>query len=548
MGENTHMRMICHGQLVVDERLLGELVRSWPADGSCPEVRIHFAFQLAGGGPKPPTSDAVTFAKNEMARLLLELGCDLAQTTQVVDKLVKLCGVAAIKHALRQREAVNKLSQLERLAQAHGMTLPKHNSADLKKSNANQQRQNRQQIRQQMVMASDYQLGKSACFNQDDTECKIIDTIKHAASGVMLCDKPQAEPWLQNTSCISQDELGLMILGTCGNQAEHKCTHHTIPATTREGSPVIISACLHQLGNKGVKIHTPKGANVAIESATVFAVTMFRDELDSSTWEEILKSPVKVSVDLLGRSQIQIAMITAPWGRSWSNEHGKCTPDQAKSFQYHMRVLSDALDGIFKSSGMHGVYCVPKTDSHEINKDYAIIWMDLDLPALQVTAAASPYGMGLIRVTKGTAEKTSRGIRVKATSFADAHKAFKPDVDVPAQIQVNFLAKVAPLPTGVTQESLRTWLEKLSIPAKPLKPLGPKAWMIGCATKFQEQWLAWDTDVILVTWLQEKNKPKPPAILAERHQGTRNQVHKPLRTFLHQTIHGRIGFPAMVAQ
>eukprot|EP00438_Fugacium_kawagutii_P033239 Skav228423 [mRNA] locus=scaffold1325:267313:272607:+ [translate_table: standard] len=514
MEDDSHMRMVSRGKMLVDERKLGDIIDEdrYPSD----ELRIHFVLQLRGGGFQTPKPDAVTTTKNDLARLFLQLGCELQETSQTVEKLVQLNGIAAIKHALRMREPADKLSQLERLARTNGLTLPSYHVSELKRNNANQQRQNKQKIKTREVVVSDYKLATGVFKNQDGTDCQILDQIKHAASGVMLSSRAQAEPWLQHTSKISQDELGILIMGCCDNPDALGCTKHSIPANTVDGSPVIIAGCLHQLGNKNVEVVNPKGAEVALEDSTVVAVTVYRDELDGQTWKEVTKSPVKGALELLAKSQITVSMLASPWGRTWANEHGKCTPDQAKSFQFHMRVWTSALESILRSSGSFGTYCTPKTENRETSSEYMIIWLDADLQTLKVKAAACQFGMGIVRVTKGKAERTSRGIRVKSANYAEAHKILKPGIEVPSQVNVRYMAKISPLPNGATQESIKAWLTKLNIAAKPLKPLGPKSWMIGRENKFDDQWLTWNTCVVLVTWLQEKAQPKNAPIVAGR--------------------------------
>lgn len=486
---------------------------------------------MRGGGKGTPKADAITNTKINLARLFLSLGCELQQTTRTVEQLLKQSGIPAIKHALRQRDPAGKLTELEKLAVATGITLPKLNTAELKRNQSNQNRQNRLQLRMQDVSAADYVLAPGVAQNADGSKCPIIDTIKHAATGVIFA---YAEPWLRQTTKLSQDELALLILGGCNQGKDEACTTYSIPATTTDGSPVILSVCMHQLGNKQVQLVRPKGAKVDMGVSTVCAVTVFKDEVDQQTWSDLLHAPVKVALELLARSHGQVAPIVAPWGRSWFNQHGKCTPQQAKSLQFHMRLQSDQVETALRASGMTGAYCVPKTEKHEIDQDFAIIWMDQDLATIRVTAAACSYGMGLVRVTRGPQEKTSLGIRVKAKAFSDAHQALKPQLDIPVHIQIHHIAKIAPLPLGVIQESLKTWLTQAGLQAKPLKPFGSKAWLLGFQEKIQEQWLSWNNTVVLIEWAQEKKLQHAPPVLAGRLPKTDKQISDATDPWMHE--------------
>lgn len=211
MEENTRLRMICRGKVLIDERRLGDVVDE--DNHPCPELKIHYVLQLHGGGVKQQKPDSVTTTKNDLARLFLQIGCELHQTTQAVENLIKMNGIAAIKHAMRQKAAASKLGQLERLAECCGVKLPPHNVAELKRNHANQARQQKQKIRTQLIDVNDYKLAPGTFKNQDGTSCQVLESIKHAANGVMLRSPQQAEAWLQHTTRISQDELGLLILG-----------------------------------------------------------------------------------------------------------------------------------------------------------------------------------------------------------------------------------------------------------------------------------------------------------------------------------------------
>ena len=70
--------------------------------------------------------------------------------------------------------------------------------------------------------------------------------------GVVLVDPSAAKPFLGIPPLV-QHELGMVVLGAnCPSQDANACQPISVPATTSEGSKVIVSACLHQVGSTKV--------------------------------------------------------------------------------------------------------------------------------------------------------------------------------------------------------------------------------------------------------------------------------------------------------
>ena len=365
------------------------------------------------------------------------------------------------------------------------------------------------------IDASSFKLQQGFFRNQDGTECVQIDCIQAGKCGIKLMNPKDAFPWLQNEHCISQDELAVLILGSCPSSDGNKCSRIKTPAYDCNGQPVLLSTCLHNLGSQPIVISEQKtAADVAVMSTIVFSVTAFKDELDSAKWEELLHTPVKVCFELLAQSGCKLTLPWPPWGRSWRNSLGKSTPALSESFQVHIRVPWKDKDDVFKASGISGVYTAPKTEDHHIDPNYAIVWLDGSVADLKVKAATCHDHCGLVKLVKSNGKKVSRGIRFPQEHFAKYHAILKPGVLVPKQMQCNHFARLTPTPVGASQEEVQAWLLEVSWEARPIKPLGSHSWLIGAETRFQGTFAMWNDQMLILTWLPPRNRVSEKVIVA----------------------------------
>lgn len=154
---------------------------------------------------------------------------------------------------------------------------------------------------------------------------------------------------------------------------------------------------------------------------------------------------------------------------------------------------------------MSGVYVTPKTSKGAIDTSYAIVWCDQTLTQLKVTCSAMSLACGLVRITRSNAQRTSRGIRVKAGDFEAAFKQVRPGEVVPKHVKVLHMAKLTPTPVGVSMDAIKQWLEQVNLPARPIKQLGQQTWLIGFSRKVEDRWWAWNGQVMMLNFLPEKD-------------------------------------------
>ena len=164
-------------------------------------------------------------------------------------------------------------------------------------------------------MCKSVRIQKDFFLNQDGTQAKCCHNVKHGACGVALVDPEDALPWVRQEVSITQDELGLLILGRCPVSGD-KCQRLDVPAVTDREAPVLLSCCFHQLGQKDLVFKRPEDIAVTVQDSVVVSVTVFSDEVDGKAWNMALQAPVRGVFDIMKASGSLIKTKTPPWGRT----------------------------------------------------------------------------------------------------------------------------------------------------------------------------------------------------------------------------------------
>ena len=512
-GSDIALRIISRGKRVNPDRSIQEYVDPQHSHG-VPEIKFMLITGLTGGGKPAKTEDSVK-AKNALATFLLERGADLQTTSVFTEKVVTSAGQQAIHHVLQIQQPGAKLSALKKLADTLVLKLPEMNHAESQRKATVQRKIKAQQLASHTPHPSEFRLQEDFFLNQDGSPCKQIETIQAGSSGVALMTAHDAVPWLQTGNHISQDELAALVLGVCPCVNSDKCQRIIVPAYDRSNKPVLLAACLHNLGQQQLKIQeVSKAADVAVSSTTVCAITAFRDELDQSVWNQLLESPVKVCFEVLQQAGCSLTLPCAPWGRSWRSSQGQCAPAVADSFQVHIRIPWAKKDALLKTSGISGIYVTPKAEDHKLDDGFAIVWLDKSLGEIKVLAASCPKHYGLVKLVKSKGKRINRGLRFVKTDFPEMHAHLKPGIDPPLQLTCQHFGKIAPTPIGAMFDEVQAWLIEVDWQAKPIKPLGSDAWMIGAPVRFEAEWASWNNQLLLLTWFPPKGPHHTKVVVA----------------------------------
>ena len=288
--------------------------------------------------------------------------------------------------------------------------------------------------------------------------------------GVVLVDPCAAKPFLGIPPLV-QHELGMVVFGAnCPSQDANTCQPISVPATTSEGSKVIVSACLHQVGSTKVLMAHHHENRIALPDSQVLVFTTYRDEADPDAWNKLCARPVGEICDQF--KQGKKLLLGPPWARSWKSGKKKCSPDQAEQFSFLGRVPSDSLEVFCDSLGSMGC-------TFSSTNPWRVIWLHRSRQEVMLEARKLPDQVGLAR-----SPKFGVGIRVPSKSFGDHFQKLRPGDDIPHDITGQTVYKIQPCPPRLSRTdgaSLRTWLSQRGWNAKPLRALGRDTWLIASA-------------------------------------------------------------------
>lgn len=508
LGEQTSLRAVWKGHQVFEHSAF-----TMEHDPNI-VIKLFLVLQLHGGGNK---EQAIQECKNKFAVFLLSKGADMHQTTHAADVLMRSAGLQTVNKMIALSDEHDRLSGLKKLCESLHIKWPDFPKGDEAK-NQKIARNFRQSGRKITSPSADMlHLVPGTFTNEDGTETQIVSRVANGISGVCLLDPQAALPWIQEQREICSDEMAIVVLGhECPCKPSANCKQICIPAlSAHDQSPLIITGCLHNLGQKHVTFKKEDQDQVKVEETAVIAVTTYRDELPDGEWSNTVSQPVKCALTALG-IQEEDALAAPPWGRSWQHNGSKSDPKFATSIQFHARVLMSKLERFLKLSGRGGTYVAPKMDSNSADNRYAIVWVEHDPVSIAKLLVDIPSHLGPVRTMRGKGDnmKCSRGIRCKHVDFEAIFKKLKPLQELPDVRPVSKLYKIQPVPLGADQNAVTTWLKQQKIEARPIKALGHTAWLIGSTNPVSTQFLTWNGKAVMVKEIQSKHMNKQNAVMA----------------------------------
>ena len=504
--ENLHIRVVIKGKQANPDYAIGE----YTEDDTV--VKMHMVLGLHGGGKV----DAGIEAKNSFAVFMIQQGADLQQTTHLAEVMMRSVGLQTMQKTMMIERVQDRLSAFKALAAGIHATWPEFVRSDASRFQKVQNAAKNKRFVSGPIRAAQISLIPETFCNEDDTIATVQQQVVPGSSGIVLLDPSGAEPWVVDQKTISADEMCVLVLGhDCpANNGAH-CKPVQVPANNEDGKPIVIKACMHNLGQKMIKIKQCLQDDVPVSPSTVVAITIYRDELKVDEWHHVEQHPVKFALVALGISD-NSAVLTPPWGRSWQCAGSKVDPSRATSVQFHARIESSKLHTYMKASGHHGTYIVPKSDSNVPDTSYAVVWYDAAVVDLCKIMTDIPQHLGQVRIVRGKGDnaKTSRGVRCKRTDFESIFKQLRPSDTIPNVSPVTNLYKLQSCPKGASAEIVATWLGKQKIQARPLKALASTVWLIGASEDISEKFFTWNGQSIMLSRVQSKYHSKPSPVIA----------------------------------
>ena len=442
--------------------------------------------RCSGGGAKDAKYIA---AQTALAQTMLDRGMSLADASATVDKLLPKAGLSRVQRLVGIVQADNRWESLLQLANQFDVALPPTTSrvekAAIKVQAAFRKRQ------QAKVSAKDFQLQPHCFYNEDGTEATILTQLYPGCSGILLSDASEALQHIQAFQSHTLDELGIAVVGHCCPHADSCCGRQTLPALNSGGEPVLISVCLHQLGQKKLEFRCKHAATISVASATCVAFTVFGDEWDEHAWSLIRANPVRQVVKVLQASGLS-QPLRAPWGRSFRLGQQPSTAAEADSVQFHAQVATADLPLLLRRSGYNRVYLTPKTWEHALHPNWSIVWLPGDKDQVSQQAATFQSQFGLARLRK------RYGLRVETSAFPAAHRSLKPAHPLPIAVEVKQVYRISNTPPGLLAADVVAWGTAVSWLLKPLRSQGPRQWLVGAASPPPQGTLSMNGHPILI--------------------------------------------------
>ena len=493
----SHFRVIAKSRQWADESKLADLAVQ---DGSF--LTVHFVLQLKGGGSfeNGTKSGHKTQIKNALAGVFLDEGHDLSWTSKTVEEVMDKVGVKELSKILHHTGPA-KLKAAGDFVQRCGLEIPKVNAGRASQSAANAKR------KKQVTMPNpdNYKAIEGVLMNENGTPAMHLVKFGGHLNGYHLCTPQAAIPWLRQGEQLSKDELGLLVFGDLPIPTQLKHEHVTIPCLDERGRNVLVAGVLVQCGEKQIQVKKGDGHKIATDGSILVAVTWWKHDWPES-WDDICSNPYKCLRSFPGAEEILLSV----WGKSYRSGKMQTTPSAASSVQVHCLIKEDALAPFLKLSGFNLLWLTPKTKEGKPHPDWKMLWLDgsIDLQSATVTAAKLADSAGLVR------QNGRFAIRIPKTAFEEAWKLVYPQIEPPKDVDTSRIFKLESLPYGVSNKMLLEWASHNNWDMKPLRAVGPRAWMVGSGGDPPAAPLHFNGAPMLVRELQGKFHPASHPIVA----------------------------------
>eukprot|EP00435_Cladocopium_sp_Y103_P043006 s66_g12.t1 len=493
--DDSQFRLIHEGMQPAPETPIGSLKLN-----SRNHLALHFVLQLQGGGENGTKTAHRTQIKNAIAGVLLEEGHELSWTTKSVEQLMTMVGTKELSPILTQHSNAKLQTALDFLKKCN-IDIPRINTAKFSQAAA-QVKKKRQAM---MPDPANYTVIEGTLTYENDMPCAHIQKFGGHMQGYHMCTPSAALPWLRQGELLSKDELALLVFGDLPITTRLPCEHVTVPCIDERGRQVLIAGVLVQCGDKKVKITKGDGHKVATDNTILVAVTWRKQDWPDH-WTEICNNPYKAIRTFPGASEILVSV----WGKSYRQGKSQATPHTANSVQVHCLFKEDKFPPFLKLSGYNLLWLSPKTSEGKPHPNWRIIWLDASADMQTATALTAK-----IQESAGLVCQSQRlAIRVNKGGYDDAWKTIFPSTPIPEEIDTSRVWKIESLPFGVTSTMIQAWAQHVGWKLKPLRAVGPRAWLIGTGAEPPAGQLHFNSSPILARELKARFQPSNGPIVA----------------------------------
>lgn len=167
--------------------------------------------------------------------------------------------------------------------------------------------------------------------------------------------------------------------------------------------------------------------------------------------------------------------IIAMWGKSFRSGKQPSSAATSSSLQVHCSVKAEAVGQILRESGHNAIWVTPKTSEGKPNDAWKMLWLASGVSLMEARMQAAKLSQAC-----GLAKSGSKfAIRVAKADFETCWKLVFPNTVPPEDIATDHLVKIENLPFGTTAELLSQWATHQGWRLKPIRAMGPRAWLAG---------------------------------------------------------------------
>ncbi len=438
-GDECPIRVVVQGRNVSNDVIISSVTQH-------EKMNLYWILPAWGGGAK---DNAKFVAKNQLAHQLLGKGIPVTKVASYVETIVQAVGASKVIKEIKENDANTKWKRVQTWIEEAGLQ-PLDPSAEFDKAatriqNAIRKKRNN---RNSMIDISKLQIEPSFFIKEDGTPAIVLQTLSAATSGICLLSEHEASTWINADLPLSSEELaGLVIGNKCPSHDPGNCCRVTVPVRDESSQPLVISACMHQLGGKKIKFNMTNSSKVTVAKSVVLGVTCFQDECGDCVWAEVLKNPVRTVISIFEKEGVTDFIASAPWGRSWRCGNTPSSPENATSVQFHIRAKYTSLQRILAVSGIRAVYITPKDDERGLLAGWAIVWLKKSKPEIlvDITKMGTEH-CGIVRANKGL------GVRVAQANFSKAFAELRPHDKPPNALEAKLLFRLQLVPLGANAE------------------------------------------------------------------------------------------------
>ena len=346
-------------------------------------------------------------------------------------------------------------------------------------------------------------------FKDGEDDVPLIDASRFGPDqkGLAIMTLSEANRHAHNQTS-SLEALAILIVGSQFDQQDEV---FTMPAFTKEGSPIIVQAALRQYGDRPVEFRAlmPQ-VNVSSTASTTVELHIYRSEV--AAWKECSVPLHYIGVHI---SAIRGDSLISTWSlKSW-NETRQQTPFREASYWHgYFRVQDSILEHVLQRSGSAGIYLTPRTADRRHDDRYAAITMpNRSLSDMQKLAADCDKALGIVRVKDQLAIRCKREDAPQLRTILLPESAYVASATTAQDEQLWVLKHV---PNVVGKAGLDEALRQSEWDARVIRAQGLNRWIVASREMPKAQHLNINGSFVLAEPLKRQNEQSAITMIAKQ--------------------------------